>query len=248
MNKRFYAFFLVILILVPFFYSNALAVKNNNINFGSSITQKVEISINHQVSSVELSLEEAEKIKDRFLELEKDFEGIEKINEQINILKEIDILPSDFTLDTLISAINKYNNSKVSNSFFRLLKLTIGFPLIVSHLTIGKRIRCFYYCPPLNLTPPKLIPLNGILDGFYLNETHGYLGAYGGCAIGPVYITAIGPKIMKSSKNPFILFFELLIPCVGFTIAFQYLNSNSPPITLFEYNLDACLFGILGGL
>ncbi len=78
--------------------------------------------------------------------------------------------------------------------------------------------------------------------------TKGYLGAYGGYSMMPVYITAIGPKIINSNKNPYFPFFELLIPCIGFSIAFEYLNSNSRPITLFEYNLDACLFGILGGI
>ncbi len=109
MNKRLYAIIFVTLNLTLFFYSNCFAVETNNLKSKSSVSEKVEISINNQASPVKLSLDEANKIKDMFLKIEENFEGVKKINEQINILKKINIIPSNFTLYTLISAINQYN-------------------------------------------------------------------------------------------------------------------------------------------
>lgn len=247
MVKRLYAVICIALILSLLFYSNTFAGKNNATKLISSNSEEVKITINNQESSVILSFDEANKLKDKFLKIEEDFEGIRKINEQINLLKEIDVIPSNFNLDTFSSVFSDDKNLGVANVFPRLFKFSIGLPLIVSHLTIGGRIECFYSRAPTNMNP-ELIPLNGLLENFSLNTTRGYLRAYGGFAFLPVYVTAIGPRLMNSYKGSYLFFIELLIPCVGFSIGFDYSNNNSKPVHLFEYNLDACLFGIFAGI
>ena len=60
---------------------------------------------------VELSLEEAEELKERFLSLETSFSGSEKIKEQLKILQEINIISSNLTFDFLLSIWEKANDS-----------------------------------------------------------------------------------------------------------------------------------------
>ena len=243
MTRRFLAIILTFLILGSCFNSLALSVeiKDNN-----SESQKVKICVNNKDTSSELSLEEAESIRDRFLEIEKDFEGIEKINEQIQILKEIKILHSDFSVDILLSALDNYDSYQQSRGILPHFRFNIGCPLIVSHLTISGRIKCLFYLEPYS-TNQTYIYLNDPFNGSYLNMTSGFLTTYVGYAFRPVYVTIIGIGIFKNPKNPVFPFFEILTPCIGFSIAFTYVGSNSRPYTLFEYNLDACLFGFIAG-
>ena len=60
---------------------------------------------------MELSLEEEEGLKERFLSLETSFSGSKKINEQFKILQEINIISSKSTFDLLLSILEKMNDS-----------------------------------------------------------------------------------------------------------------------------------------
>ena len=244
MNKKVIILFITILILSQSFCTNAYAT-NTNIKKDKFGSEKVKIFVNNEYTSVDLSLEKAEDIKERFLRLEKDFEGIEKINKQIQILKEIEILPSNFSIEVLLSKLDNVGN-KIPALLFKHLKLTIGGPLIISHLTIGGRIKCLFSIksPFYNSTNIKL---NGILNNSYINKVAGALPIYIGATFKPVFITVIGPKIVKSSKIFLLPFFEILVPCIGFSIAFVNVNKKSQAITLFEYNLDGCFFGFIAG-
>lgn len=240
MTKRLLAIILTVLIIGS---CNSLAgsveIKDNN-----SESQKVTICVNNKDTSLELSLEEAKSIRGRFLEIEKDFEGIEKINEQIQVLKELEILPSDFSADLLLSALDNYDSYRPSRGILRHFGFNIGCPLIVSHFTIGGRIKCLFYLEPYS-TNQTYMYLNDPINGSYLNMTSGFLTTYVGYAFRPVYVTIIGIGIFKNPKNPIFPFFEILTPCIGFSVAFTYVDSNSRPYTLFEYNLDACLFSFI---
>ena len=125
------------------------------------------------------------------------------------------------------------------------MKLTIGGPLLVSHLTIGGRIQCLYNLKPIYYKSTD-IPLGSNFKNSYINRVYGILPIYVGTSFLPVFITTVGPKITKSSMIYFP-FFEILIPCVGFSIAFVYTAKNSQPVVLFEYNLDACFIGVIAG-
>ena len=250
MKKKFIAITICFLFFVSLFNSGFIAdkVKEND-----NETEKVTVCFNNfnvknlkSTSSVELSYNQAEQIKNRFLEIENNFQGIDKINKQIQILKELDILPSNFSVDVLLSALGNYNISSLSKSSIPFLKLTMGGPLVVSHLTLGGRINCLFSLKALCYNSTN-ITFNGILNNSYINRIYGILPIYIGAAFKPVFVTAVGPKIVKSSKNCLFPFFEILVPCIGFSIAFYYVTKNFLPIILFEYNLDACLVGFIAG-
>ena len=76
----------------------------------------------------------------------------------------------------------------------------------------------------------------------------GFLPIYIGYSFRPVYITAIINNEMGSVNQVFFPFGEVLIPCLGTSIAFVLEISSNLKIVLFEYNLDICMIGLLGGL
>ena len=202
---KLYAVFFIILMVSLIINPNAIAGENNNFKLISTGSEKVKISVNNQESKLSLPLEEAIKIKERFLKIEEEYEGIEKINQQIDILKKISLFPSDFNIDSFSSFSSNYYKTLMPLFYSNFFKLDIGGPMIVSHLTINGRITCFFSLKPINTTKED-IKLNGIFDNFFLNTTRGYLGAYGGYVFRPVFITAIGPKIIISHKNPYLFF------------------------------------------
>ncbi|MCK4902481.1 MAG: hypothetical protein KAS76_03915 [Thermoplasmatales archaeon] len=148
MAKKLLGIVITVLFLVLCLNSVVLSVKIKDTNLES---QKVKICVNNRDASLELSLEEVDGIRDRFLAIEKDFEGIEKINEQIQILKELKILPSDFSADILLSILDNYGSNQPSRGVLSLFRFNIGGPLIVSHLTIGGRINCLFYLEPSSI-------------------------------------------------------------------------------------------------
>lgn len=248
MKKKFIAITIFLLFLVSLFSSCLITAQvKKNYNTNENVTVYLN-NFNDQkpISSLELSYSQAEKIKHRFLEIEKNFQGRDKINKQIQILKELKILPSNFSIDVLLSTLYNYNISSLPRSFFPFLKLTIGGPLIVSHLTLCGRIKYLFYLNS-SFYHPINISLDGNLNGSYIDGAYGLLRIYIGYAFNPVFVTIIGPKISRSSKNLLFPFFEILVPCTGFSVAFHYVTKNSSPDILFEYNLDACLAGFITG-
>lgn len=242
MDRRFLTALVIIILLGFTFCSSTSAVETKKMKE----PQNVKILINNRDSSLKLSYEDSEGIKNRLLEIEDKYAEVEKINKQIDIFKELEILPSDFTTDELISAIDEYNQNQIPKSFFPHFGLTMGGPLIVSHLTIGGRIRCLFYLNP-SIMNQTYKYFNKPSNNSYLNITYGYLTTYVGFSFKPVYVTVIGPKVSRGAKNLIFPFFEILFPCIGFSIAFTYDRDGSHPITIFEYNLDACIIGVIAG-
>lgn len=243
MNRKLTAVILVILFLASIFSSNAFAEKN----LESSQSQKVRITINNCDSSVELPLDEAEEVKNKLLDLENKYSGTEKIAKQLEIFHETGIITSEISPDFLYSLLDRLNKSHSPLFFFPRPHLDTGGPMIVSHFTIGGRIcgiktfKPWYY----NETTYEL---KGLLNGSHLDQVVGVMPMYVGISFRPVFVTAIGFKILRSVKHIFFPFFEVLLGVAGTSIAFVYDTKNSQPITLFEYNLDICLAGLLGGL
>lgn len=237
---------LLIITIIVLFIGSCISSSVSTVESKNTISDshKVKIYINNQDSTLEFSYDDVEQIKNRLLEIEKNYVGKEKINEQIKIFKELEVLPSDFSTDVLFSVLDIYNSVKNTNLYFFLFGLIIGGPMVVSHLTIGGRIHYLFHLKP-SVTNQTYIYFNEPFNNSFLNITYGYLRTYAGYSILPVYITIVGLKIFRGQKNPIFPFFEVLIPCVGFSIAFTYENADSKPITLFEYNLDACLLGFI---
>jgi len=250
MKNKFIAIAILFLFFISPINSGSIAA---HVKETDNVTDKVTAYLNNfniknmkSTSAIELSYRQANQIKNRFLEIEKNFQGIDKVNRQIQILKEIDVLPLDFSVNTLLSTLDDYNTSSVSKFSISFLKLTMGGPFIISHLTIDGRINCLFSLKPLFYNSSN-ISFNSIFNGSYINRAYGMLPIYIGAAFRPVFVTAIGSKIVKSSKIYFFPFFEILVPCTGFSIAFYYVNKNSRPNALFEYNLDACFAGFIAG-
>lgn len=237
MNRKLLAIFIFSLFFISIFSSSSFAVEG----------EKIKISINNQDSSIELSIDEAEQIKNKFLDIEYKFNGAEKIREQLKIMHEIGALPTDFSLEFLYSLMDTLSNLKDLPFFFPRPHLIVGGPMIVSHFTLGGRIIGILPLRNVNLTH-IVHELKGIFNGSFLDQYIGFLPFYLGISFNPVFVTAIGLQIIQSKKIVFFPFIELLMPCFGTSIAFYYKTQNPKKDPLFEYNIDVCLAGFIGGL
>jgi hypothetical protein len=189
---------------------------------------------------IELSLEEAEQLKKRFINLEHSYSGEEKIKEQLNILREIGVISSGFTFSLLVSNLEKMKNSCIFPSFFfRYTRFSSG-PMIVSHFTIGDRIKCI-----LPLKTPRFY--YHIINKSNIDGYAGILPFYFGYSYNPVFVTAFGFNLPESYNKLFFTFFELLIPCIGISIAFLDDSDSIHSRVIFEYNLDICFMGTFFG-
>lgn len=239
-------FAILLILCIPNLSSYAFKISNNE----KTKEQRVTIKINNngliQIfpvdnSVIDYSIDEAEQLKNRFLLLEKSYSGLEKIKEQLKILREINVIPSEFNFDLLLAIIEKMKNSRPSSSSFLGLNRLISGPMIISHFTINGRIKCI-----LPIRQPKLYYQILNQSGF-----EGYVGVlplFLGYSFNPVFITAFGPNIPGSFNRLYLNFVEFLCPCIGMTIAFIAESEDEPPDVIFEYNLDICLFGTLQGL
>ena len=86
--------------------------------------------------------------------------------------------------------------------------------------------------------------LTDIMDGKVLDGVVGALPIYVGVSLKPVFITAVGRSCSGFYITVFFPFFEIMLPCIGFSI--RIINESGSII--FEYNLDFCLFAVLTGL
>jgi hypothetical protein len=162
-------------------------------------------------------------------------------------MHEIGALPSNFSLEFLHSILYKLSTLKDMPIFFPRPHLIVGGPMIVSHLTLGGRINCILP-RKANLTENFIYELEGLLNGSYFHQIVGILPLYFGFSFNPVFITVLGSQIIKTKKFLFFPFIELLIPCIGTSIGFYYKTQNPKKDALFEYNIDICLVGFIGGL
>lgn len=250
---------LFVIIVISFFLlfsSNTVALNTGNESTKSE-NQKVTIYVNqydqnkklqNTCSLNEISLEKAYQIRDKLLEIEKNFIGSKKIEEQLKILQECGVISSNVTLEYMIGLMRALDHPSVLPRPPLIgPKLIVGGPMMVSHFTLGGRIfgtsilKSLFY---KNFT--KIFDV--FLNGSHIDGVVGVLHMYIGISFKPVYITIIGFNVPKFQKHIFLPFFEVLFPCVGTSIAFVLNIRNSFPLTLFEYNLDVCLIGALGGL
>ncbi len=241
-------FLFFISLLTP---SNVVSsVKDQNINKDTgSESQMVTVSTTQYgknkilffTGSVEnISLDDANQIKEKFLSIEQNFSGYEKIKKQLQIMHEIGVISSNLTFDLLLSMIEKINNSYRSHLFNTRVNGVFIRPTIVSHFTLNGRISC--------VLPIRKTLFSGlVIDEDCVNGFAGFLPWYLGVGSNTVYITAVSYKSQGSYDKVFSHFNELLIPCIGMSIAFIDNTNASDPDVLFEYNLDICKMGVLWG-
>ena len=189
---------------------------------------------------VVLSSEDANLLLERFYTIEQEYQGIEKIKKQIEVLYENNIFSNKELLNNFLKAINLVDNSNLHKS--KNNDIFIG-PTLIAHFIPRGSItgtsfnRSLYYDKfTKNLT--------GFLDGKVLDGRVGVLPLYIGFSLKTVFITAVSKSYPDSYSKVFFPFFEIMLPCIGFSIRIK--NENNAII--FEYNLDFCLFAILKGL
>jgi len=176
---------------------------------------------------------------ERFYEIEQNYVGAGKIKKQIETLKEIDILSDDDFLSRFLKVIEWFDTSCCQK--FQKSGVFIG-PTVISHFIPGGSIigtsfnRSWYY---ENYTKN----LTGFLNGTIFDGVIGALPIYIGISLKPVFITAVGIGYSEVYSKVFFPFFELILPCIGFSIRIK----NDSGKIFFEYNLDFCLFGVLKG-
>ena len=203
-------------------------------------------SVHVKDSLLKISLEKAKQIKEKILSMERNYSGAEKIKEQLKIMHEMGVISSDFTFDALVTTMEKIDRSYSPSSLNVKPFLILDGPLIISHFTLGGRIRGFSLKPWYyeHFTSKN----NSLLDRSYFSGVVGALPFYVGISFKPVFITAISVNDLRSYNNLFLPFIEVMVPCIGTSVAFVFDAGHSSPVILFEYNLDLCLIGALGGI
>jgi hypothetical protein len=195
---------------------------------------KVDKKIN-----VILSSEDSNLLLERFYMIEQEYNGIEKIKKQIEILDENNVFSNKYLLNNFFRAIELFDNSNLyrckNNGVF------IG-PTIIAHFIprgsiIGTSFNRSWYLDKFTKN------LTGLMNGKVLDGIVGALPIYIGFSLKPVFITAVSRSCSNFYSTVFFPFFEVMLPCIGFSIRIK----NESNAIIFEYNLDFCLFAVLKG-
>lgn len=212
--------------------SDSLIKSNNSIKV---LCKDYGLSISDNNISY-LSFETAQKLKKKLCDIYKNYRGMNSIYKQVNLLKDYEIFPSEFSVNKLKNFAN-FINSSFNRSKLRF-KAQFNGPMIVSHFTMNGRIKGL---PVMDIfSGTYRVNFSNFLNGSYFDGFYGFLPYYMGFSFNPVFVSVYGKKL---DKNLFSPFFEILFPCIGTSVAFKNKQGN----TIFEYNLDMCLAGILGG-
>ena len=216
----------------------SLSITKDNKNY--DFLNKTKKNIN-----ITLTLKDADLILKKFFDIEQNYTGAYKIKKQVDTLKEIGVFSNDNFIRTFLQFIDNTNYS-CGRGFLR--KGVFVGPTLISHFTpfgyiTGGNLfnKCWFnYSFKNNLS-------------YFLNNTviHGFIGAlpyYIGFSFTPVFITAVSMSTSGFYSKIFFPFFELMLPCFGFSIRIKIDDGVKNPKTFFEYNLDFCLFGILRGI
>jgi len=178
--------------------------------------------------------ENIDRLTLQMLSFEVKYSGAEKIKHQIDAMRRylgVDLARFKSQKSSELTKIGKKS-------------LLIGFHMIVTHFTPSGCINgtCFPFPPIVYRTFNHSFEENRKLSGVV-----GVLPFYIGYTRSKVYVTVIGITskgfVFDGSFSPF---YELLIPCSGTSIR-VYKEKNGEKEILFEYNLDMCWFGVLGG-
>ncbi len=111
------------------------------------------------------------------------FTGLEKIRAQIGILNNYNFLPENFSIESLLTFINKFNTTKTINQRSFHLGFLIGGPMIVSHLTLGGRIKGVSILPPF-LYSRRIFNITGLFNRTYILKSSFHHYTYNPCLAG----------------------------------------------------------------
>lgn len=200
----------------------------------------------------EMTIEEAEHIKNKLLETEKKYESEEKIRHQITILRDHGLLPDNDRLDRYISIIDKLGNifGPDPNQLQQVEDGGYIFtgPSIESTFTLGGQ------------TYPLQTFIGDVLEYYFdieifdfqnndtFNGTHFHSSAYSGpvfVGISPAsaFITTLGVVFQGPLfiYSPFVTIRVLFAGAHLSAKIYECVN----PITVFDWHLNAALMGVL---
>lgn len=244
------AFFMI----VSTVYTGAGNVIANQQNIDHhSNSQEVIVSVNHYASRTycfELSLNETKEIIDRFLEINERYDGFEKVDRQIKLFQKRNILSNNFSLKKIYFVLQHLQSLQIFNKIGpagAYAQMILDGPMIVSHFTVNGRIKSMVNVKPFFYKNYSYF-FKDFLNGSRLTGVVGVLPGYVGFSLKPVHVSILGFNTPKFYKNVYCPFLEVLIPCVGTSIAFVVDPDDSKEIVLFEFNVDGCLFGMILGL
>jgi len=239
LNRRFIILQITVIILISSISIPSVNCTRAKTYYNNNFFEKSKENIN-----IVLSSEDANLLLERFYEIEQNYVGIGKIKKQIGTLKEIDIFSDDDFLSRFLKVIEGVDSSCCRK--FQKNGVFIG-PTVISHFIPGGSIngtnfnRSWYYNQSTR-------DLNGFLNGTVLDSVVGAFPIYLGVSFRPVFITAVSRGCSGFYSKVFFPFFELMLPCVGFSVRIMSDDKAESPKIFFEYNLDFCLFGVLKGV
>jgi hypothetical protein len=197
----------------------------------------------HNHLEININDDRANVLLEQFYNLEKNYNGIEKIKKQIQIIGELEETKNLNSIEYFTKIIEKIDTKNIN---FGKKRIFIG-PTLISHFIPFGSIKgsnfnkSWYY-------KHSITNLSGIFNETALDTTIGAFPIFFGRTSDSVFITAIN-LINKNQYNRLYLnFIEFLSPCVGFSIRFIEQNYEEKDNIYFEYNLDLCFFAILLGL
>lgn len=187
--------------------------------------------------------EKAKLLLQKFYEIENNYNGFEKIKNQIEVLLDFDVIPAENLPEFASYFLDEKNSSKI---LFRLNKKAFFGPMFVSHFVPFGHITgtslndTFYY----NHSEEKVETLFG---DFLVDRVVGRLLFYLGFSFNPVFVTVYNIFFSTRYSGFYLPFFEFMFPCFGTSIRVFGLDEKGDSVLFFEYNLDFSLFTIFRG-
>lgn len=266
MKKRKYIKILVAMFVIVLFLTSigVNGVSNNiqkdNNKFKQSSNQEtVTISLEKydenknnfiKETIAEISLEEAESIKQQLVEIEKNFQTEEKIRKQMELLQENNLLPGYMNLDDYLIVLDRmkqyFDNEEVQGKLSPGLifsgpsissTLALGGQTYKLELLLGDILQYYFDVPLIDIQNDDLF------NGTHLHST-AYAGpVYVGFSPSSAFITTIGvlfsgPPIIYS---PFI---SIRVVFAGAHLSAKIFECENP-ITVFDWHLNVAMLGVV---
>lgn len=250
-------------LLFPSVYANVYRTKavdsENDRNIDSSIKEVVTITLEtfdqdendfKKDKIAELTITEAQIIKNELLRIEEEYESEEKIRKQIDLLHNAGLLPEYMILDDYITVLNRMKNIYDYNGYLPQAKVGYIFtgPSIMSTLAIGGQtyqletlfgdILRYYFD----------ITLLDIQNDNIFNGTHLHSSAYAG----PVYvgfspsasfITTLG-LVFSGPEFIYSPFINIRVVFAGAHLSGTIFECANP-IPIFDWHLNVALLGVV---
>jgi len=200
----------------------------------------------------DITIEEANHIKNELLNIEKNYHDEEKIRKQMEILHENELLPSSINLDDYLNSLDKLKNIFGFNQVQPVDIIHTGYvfsgPSIESTFSLGGQTYQLQLLVGDLLEYYFDIELFDYQNNDTLNGTHFHSSAYSGpvfVGISPAaaFITTIG-AIISGPAFVYAPFVSIRVLFSGVHLSAKIFQCENP-ITVFDWHLNIALMGVL---